>query len=159
MGALKVPGCLQSADKLAKLIGDHIHTDMPKSEGDKEVNIQNIPFYLWSDWSHNIMNIFIIKIIIRNESWRQKRFFPSSLSTITSMFHPRPQPSFLIHNLLINDSPIFLNFPIRPLNNLCNKRTRLWMKKSNLISNMILILPNFICLFFLIKKIQSLRIW
>ena len=45
MGALKVPGCLQSADKLAKLIGDHIHNDV-RFDGGREVNIQNIPFYL-----------------------------------------------------------------------------------------------------------------
>ena len=33
MGAIKVPGCLQSAEKLAKLVGEHIHQDVGK--GDK----------------------------------------------------------------------------------------------------------------------------
>lgn len=32
IGAIKVPGCLQSADKLAKLVGEHIHQDFAKKD-------------------------------------------------------------------------------------------------------------------------------
>jgi hypothetical protein len=41
LGGIRVPSCLQSADKLSRLVGEHIHQEIVK-----DLSIQTKPFYL-----------------------------------------------------------------------------------------------------------------
>ena len=41
-GGISVPGCLQSADKLTRLFGEHIHENLVT----KDSEVQNKPFFL-----------------------------------------------------------------------------------------------------------------
>lgn len=61
-GGIKVPNCLQSADRLSRLVGEHIHQDIvdKQFDGQKIWHLRNTPFYLWlrSAYTYYKLNIF-----------------------------------------------------------------------------------------------------